>query len=162
MTGGTVSFLNMPATVACRRAISKTGHQYSVFLPPRACEYLKNYLEWRMKTQVHTSRKAYGRGASDDREEVRVPGEKLTPESPLIAAIKNRKTNHITTTNVCDDIKQAIVAAGFSWRPYVLRRYFEVCMMNAEYEKLILRVEGVLDGPRREHRVGVQRQQGVK
>lgn len=140
-TGGTVSFLNIPATVVCRRSISKVGHPYFVFLPPEACQYLKNYLEWRMRPKAHT-RKTYSHG--EERagvlEEVRMPGEKLTPESPLIAGIKSDdRCTHITTGNVCYDIKQAIVAAGFSWRPYVLRRYFEICMMNAEYERLILR-----------------------
>jgi hypothetical protein len=139
-TGGTVSFANVPATVVCRKSISKAGHLYFVFLPTEGCQYLKNYLEWRMKPRAHT-RKTYshGRERVGVLEDVRVPAERLTPESPLIAAIKNRKSSHITTTNVCYDVKQAIVAAGFGWRPYVLRRYFEVCMMNAEYERLILR-----------------------
>jgi hypothetical protein len=138
--GGTVSFLNIPATVTCRRSISKAGHLYFCFLPPEACQYLKNYLEWRMKTKVHT-RKTYshGREKVGVLEEVRLPGETLTPESPLIGAIKNQKSSYISTINVSYDIKQAILTAGFGWRPYVLRRYFEVCMMNAEYEKLILR-----------------------
>ena len=138
--GGTVSFLNVPAMVVCRKSVSKAGHLYFGFLPAEACQYLKNYLEWRMKAKVHT-RKTYshGRERPGVLEEVRTPGERLTPESPLIGAIKNQKSCHISTANVSYDVKQAIIAAGFSWRPYVLRRYFEVCMMNAEYEKLILR-----------------------
>jgi len=135
VTGGTVSFLNIPTTVVCRKSISKVGHLYFAFLPSEACQYLKNYLEWRMRMKVLRKKNSHGKEIG----EVRVPGERLAPESPLIAAIKNQRYSHITTTNVCFDIKQAIIAAGFTWRPYVLRRYFEVCMMNAEYEKLILR-----------------------
>jgi hypothetical protein len=43
-----------------------------------------------------------------------------------------------TSAKVGCDIKQAILAAGFKWRPYVLRRYFRVNMMTAEHERLIL------------------------
>ncbi|MGH9918129.1 MAG: hypothetical protein ACRD6W_04565, partial [Nitrososphaerales archaeon] len=138
---GKVSFLNIPATVNCRKSISKVGHPYFVFLPPEACQYLKNYLEWRMREKVyHRKTWAHGRERFGVLEWVRLPGEKLTPESPLIVGIKNdEQFTHITSGNVSYDVKQAIVAAGFSWRPYVLRRYFEICMMNAEYEKLILR-----------------------
>jgi len=57
--GGTVSFLNTPAQVVCRKAISNAGHTYFVFLPPEACQYLKNYLEWRMRTKVYTRKTCY-------------------------------------------------------------------------------------------------------
>jgi len=140
MVGGTVSYLNTPAQVVCRKAISKAGHTYSVFIPPEASQYLKNYLEWRMRAKVYSRKTwSHGRERVGVLEEVRLPGEKLTPESPLVAAIKNQKMSHISTNKVCVGIKRAIVAAGFTWRPYVLRRYFEICMMNAEYERLILR-----------------------
>lgn len=44
----------------------------------------------------------------------------------------------MTTLKLGEDIKQAILAAGFEWRPYVPRRYFEVNMMAAEHERTIL------------------------
>ena len=132
---GRVTFGATPATVVVSKALSKAGHQYFAFLPEEGCRYLKNYLEWRMRPKDF-----YGPIDGDNKKPkwVRLPGERLGPDSPLIAALKIKGTTHITTTKVRKEMKDAIVRAGFAWRPYVLRRYFEVSMMSAEHDRLIL------------------------
>jgi hypothetical protein len=45
----------------------------------------------------------------------------------------------ITTTNISDKIRDAIRGAGFSWRPYVLRCYFDSQMLLAESKRFIIR-----------------------
>jgi len=134
VVGGRVSFDKVPAMVVVRKSISKVGHQYFGFLPEEGCRYLRNYLEWRMgpKEVRHPYKDGRRTGV------IRVGGERLGPEQPLIAALKIKGPTFVTTTKLCEEVKQAIVAAGFKWRPYVLRRYFEVNMMTAEHERLIL------------------------
>ena len=131
---GKVSFGAIPTMVVVRKPLSKVGHQYFAFLPEEGCRYLENYLEWRMRP------KAVTRPMNDGRrpQVITLPGERLGPNSPLIAALKIKGTTFVTTTKVREEIKQAILTAGFQWRPYVLRRYFEVCMMSAEHDRLIL------------------------
>jgi site-specific recombinase XerD len=115
-----VEFSRIPAMIKVRRAISKTSNPYLSFLPEQGCEYLKQYLEYRMRSLK----------------------EKIKPESPIITAtLKNQKKigSHIRTANVGDAIRNAIRDAGFSWRPYVFRRYFDVRMMQAEADGIIIR-----------------------
>ena len=132
---GKVTFETVPALVVVRKPLSKMGHQYFGFLPEEGCRYLKNYLEWRMRPK-------YVLGPIDGNRKkpkaVRVPGEGLGLEAPLIGALKIKGPTHVTTDKVRKEMKDAIVRAGFSWRPYVLRRYFEVGMMSAEHDGLIL------------------------
>ena len=45
----------------------------------------------------------------------------------------------IRITNISDFIRKAIRDAGFTWRPYVLRRYFDTRLMMAESDGLIIR-----------------------
>jgi hypothetical protein len=134
VVGGRISFGKTPATVVVRRSLSKVGHTYFGFLPEEACRYLGNYLEWR--TRPKEVKHPFGDGRR--MQVVKIPGERLGPESPLIAALKVKGPTFVTTGKICEEIKQAILAAGFTWRPYVLRRYFEVNMMTAEHERLIL------------------------
>jgi hypothetical protein len=111
-----VRFLKVPTTVIVRPTLSKAGHQYFSFYAAEGCEYLKMYLEWRMKAR-----------------------EKLSPESPVITPAHVKIGSHISTTNVSDTLRTPIRDAGFRWRPYVLRRYFDTRMMVAEHEGLIIR-----------------------
>ncbi len=155
---GTVSFEKVPAMVVVRKPLSKVGHQYFAFLPEEGCRYLKNYLEWRLRP------KEVRRPMNDGRrpQVIKLPGEKLEPGSPLIAALKIKGTTNVTTTKIREEIKQAIVTAGFSWRPYVLRRYFEVNMMSARVRQVILsRMEGVLDRTARQHLGCLYGEQGL-
>lgn len=112
-----VEFTQMPATIVVRRSISKAGHQYFTFPCDEGCEYLKKYLGWRLRK-----------------------GEKLTNTSPIITpTFSGLAGKHITSVNTGDLMRKATRVAGFSWRPYVLRRYFDVRMMMAESDGLIIR-----------------------
>ncbi|MEM3760279.1 MAG: site-specific integrase [Candidatus Bathyarchaeia archaeon] len=112
---GEVAFEKVPTMVVVRKELSKAGHQYFTFLGEEGCEYLKDYLESRLKE-----------------------GEKLTPDSPVLTP-KVAPKPFIRSTNIGDMIRAAIRKAGFKWRPYVLRAYFDTQLMLAESKGLVLR-----------------------
>ena len=91
-----------------RKELSKAGHQYLTFLGEEGCEYLKDYLELRLRQE-----------------------ETLTKNSAIVTP-KRRMKQFIRATNIGDIIRNAIRKAGFSWRPYVLRSYFDTMLMLAE------------------------------
>ncbi len=112
-----VEFAKVPTLVIIRRPLSKIRKQYTTFLCEEGCDYLKAYLKSRLELD-----------------------EKLTPESPIFTPSKSVFAgHHIRTTNIGDLIRKAIRAAGFQWRPYVLRRYFDTRLMMAESDGLIIR-----------------------
>jgi len=113
--GETVEFEHIPTIVVVRPELSKGGHQYFTFLSEEGCEYLKDYLEERM-----------------------LGGEDLTADSPIIRP-KVAKKPFIRSVNIGDMIREAIRKAGFNWRPYVLRAYFDTQLMLAESKGLIIR-----------------------
>jgi hypothetical protein len=47
--GNNVTFSNIPTLVIVRKELSKAGHQYFTFLSEEGCEYLKDYMEERMR-----------------------------------------------------------------------------------------------------------------
>jgi len=110
-----VDFGKKPALLIVRKELSKAGHQYLTFLSDEGCEYLKDYLEERIRE-----------------------GEELTPESPLVTPKMTMKP-FIRAVNIGDLIRGAIRTAGFRWRPYVLRSYFDTQLMLAESKGLVLR-----------------------
>ena len=119
----TVEFTKIPTQVIVRHNLSKAGHQYFSFMPDEGSEYVKALLELRMKD-----------------------GEVLSPESPIVTSLKWHKdslkkesVDHITSRKVGSSIKVAIKKAGFDWRPYILRTYFDTRMMLAEHDGLIIR-----------------------
>jgi hypothetical protein len=112
---GEVIFEKVPTMVVVRKELSKAGHQYFTFLGEEGCEYLKDYLESRLKE-----------------------GEKLTPDSPILTP-KVAPKPFIRSTNIGDMIRTAIRKTGFKWRPYVLRAYFDTQLMLAESKGLVLR-----------------------
>jgi hypothetical protein len=113
--GGLVEFEQMPTIVFVKKELSKAGHQYFSFLSEEGCGYLKDYLEMRMRS-----------------------GEKLGRDSPIVTP-KQRMKPFIRSTNVGDVIREGIRKAGYPWRPYVLRSYFDTEMMLAESKGLVLR-----------------------
>jgi hypothetical protein len=119
-TDGTVEFAKMPTMVVVRRTLSKMGRRYITFLPEQGCGYIKQYIEWR----------------------VRVLKEKVGPASPIIT-VNPSNPWHISkftrTTNIGDAIRHVGRAAGFGWRPYILRRFFDTRMMGAEQEGLVIK-----------------------
>jgi integrase len=110
-----VTFLKVPTMVIVRRELSKAGHQYFTFLGQEACDYLRDYLEGRLREE-----------------------EQLTLDSAIITPKQKMKT-FIRTSNVGDAIRVCIRKAGFPWRPYVLRSYFDTQLMLAESKGLVLR-----------------------
>jgi hypothetical protein len=117
---GEVGFKKFPAMISVRKTLSKSRHRYFTFLPEQGCGYLKGYLEWRVRR-----------------------GEDLSPgDKPVITAgpfNQPRVGAHISTPKVGKLIRKAIRDAGFLWRPYVLRRYFDTRMMLVENEGEMLR-----------------------
>ncbi|MEM3504332.1 MAG: site-specific integrase [Nitrososphaeria archaeon] len=112
---GRVVFDKVPTMVVVRKELSKARHQYFTFLSEEGCEYLRDYLEERIRK-----------------------GEKLTPESAIITP-KVKMKEFIRAINVGDIIRAAIRKAGFPWRPYVLRSYFDTQLMLAESKGIVLR-----------------------
>jgi len=112
---GVVAFAQVPAIVIVRRELSKAGHQYFSFLSEEGCGYLKDYLELRIRN-----------------------GETITLDSAIVTP-KQRMKPFIRATNIGDAIRESLRKAGFSWRPYVLRSYFDTQLMLAESKGLVLR-----------------------
>jgi len=110
-----IEFKKVPTMVSVRKDLSKARHQYFTFLSEEGCEYLKDYLDERIRQ-----------------------GEKITSDSPIITP-KRKGKPFIRSVNVGDAIRGAIRKAGFRWRPYVLRSYFDTQLMLAESKGLILR-----------------------
>jgi hypothetical protein len=108
---GKVSFEKIPTMIIVRAPLSKARHKYFTFLSSEGCEYLQEYLEERMRE-----------------------GEKLTPESPLIAHDRTDATakTFLVTRNVSKIIRHAMRTAGVYKRPYVLRAYAETQLIIAE------------------------------
>lgn len=119
-----LEFKSMPAQVIIRRELSKVRHQYFTYINEKGAGYLVSYLR--------------GRGAA---------GERLTAASPVVKADEYHKradaksrgrvgsiTSFICTSNVTAEVKRAIVRAGFKWRPYVLRSYFDSALLTAELQ----------------------------
>jgi hypothetical protein len=113
--GGEVNFEVIPAKVIVRPNLSKARHQYFTFLTEEACGYLKDYLEERARN-----------------------GEKLTPDSAIVRP-KVAEKPFIRTVNIGDLMRVPIRKAGYPWRPYVLRSYFDTQLMLAESKGLVMR-----------------------
>jgi hypothetical protein len=106
-----IEFPRIPTVLLVRKGLSKARHQYFAFVPKQTATYIKEYLEKRIKK-----------------------GEDLDKDSPLIWFDEHGKSRNefLRTTLVTRDVKEAIVKAGFSWRPYVLRAYCDTNMIIAE------------------------------
>jgi len=129
---GTVTFTKIPTTFIVRDSLSKMGNEYCGFISKESCDYLKDYLEERMKTQ-----KVFN--AETKRREWR-PGEQLTPDTPVFPGTKTPFVGkHIQTISVRAAIRRPIRGAGYRWRPYVFRRFYTTSLMFAEYERLVLK-----------------------
>ena len=110
ITNKKVSFTNIPARIMVREELSKSSKPYFTFLGPEGCSYLTAYLEERLNSS-----------------------EILTKDSPVIVASKAALRNRfIRTINISDIIRGPIRGAGFQWRPYVLRGFFDTNLLMAE------------------------------
>jgi integrase len=115
INGTEAVFKKIPTIIVVRPCLSKTRLQYFSFLSDEACSYLKNYLEERLRDE-----------------------EVFTDDSPIIKP-KFAQKPFIRTVNIGDLIRLGIRTAGFSWRPYVLRCYFDTMLMLAESKGLVVR-----------------------
>jgi len=106
-----IEFTKIPTMLIVRKSLSKARHQYFTFVPEQTITYIKDYLAKRVDQ-----------------------GEKLGKDTPLLGFDPRglKKNNFLRTTLVTRDIKEAILKAGFNWRPYVLRAYFDTNMIIAE------------------------------
>jgi hypothetical protein len=112
---GKVEAETLPMKVNVRRSISKGRNNYFTFLSSEGFNYLKEYLEGRLRN-----------------------GEVLGPDSPVIGHESVRYSNSfLRTTKIGYGIKVCIKAAGFSWRPYILRAYCDTQFDIAESRGLI-------------------------
>jgi hypothetical protein len=118
-----LTFRNIPAQLIVRRELSKVRHQYFSFLNEKASEYLLTYLQERKRN-----------------------GEKIGLQSPVIRADEGQKIAYlrsrgknpenffICTANVESEVRRAIRRAGYHWRPYVLRSFFDSHLLTAELQ----------------------------
>ena len=111
-----IDFNKIPTLVTVRPELSKTKKQYFTFLGAEGCNYLKEYLESRLRV-----------------------GEKLNSKSPVITAKVSRIRPFVSTGNIGDQVRKAIRLSGMDQRPYVLRSYFDTQLMMAESKGLIMR-----------------------
>ncbi len=111
-----IEFTKVPTILVVRKSLSKVRRKYLTFVPEEALTYITEYLEERVRN-----------------------GEKLSKRTPLLGFDPRggRKNRFLRTTLVTRDIKEAIRKAGFEWRPYVLRAYFDTNMIIAESKGLI-------------------------
>ncbi len=65
-------------------------------------------------------------------------GEILSADSPIVTA-DGGDGRFISAKNVSKVVRQALRKAGFAWRPYVLRTFFDTEMMLAESKGRMLR-----------------------
>ncbi len=108
INGENIEFEKMPLRIVVKNNLSKAGHEYFSFIGKEGADYIKAYLEERIRK-----------------------GEKLTKDSPLVIP-RNQQIHFITTINIGDQIREAIRKAGFHWRPYDLRHYFATQTLEAE------------------------------
>jgi len=117
--GKEIVFNKIPTMVVVRPELSKAKHRYLTFIGPEGCQHLKAYLERRLAA-----------------------GENLGPASPIIAFktgygetgyrdVSSRANNHITTKTLTKEIRDSM-RPKYSWRPYVLRSYFDTQLLIAE------------------------------
>lgn len=118
-----VEFLKIPAKIVCRPNLSKAGHQYFSFMPSQGCNYLQELLEQRLRN-----------------------GESLKPDSFIVTSLKyagksrsDYRGGAVSTAKISASIRKAIRRAGLDIRPYILRSYFDMRLMAAEADGLILR-----------------------
>jgi integrase len=96
-----ITFKQIPTRAIVRDDRSKTGRAYEGFVCEEGCRRIENYLIKRMKS-----------------------GEQLSPRSAVIAD-DFEHGGTITTKSICKLVRKAFRHAGFQWRPYILRRWYD-------------------------------------
>ena len=114
--GQTAVCLRSPCMIVVRRTLSKARHQYYTFLTESGTRKLLAYLNERIAL-----------------------GEKLEPDSAVIGPDTSYKVyrgnntgkKFLPTRKISDDIRNTF-RPRFTWRPYVLRAYFDTQLLMAE------------------------------
>jgi hypothetical protein len=116
IVNGVARFLQRPARITVRRILSKARHQYFTFLTYGGTERVLAYLNERM-----------------------AKGEMLNSESAVIAPNRDYKYgrqgkegNKFLLTVRISNIVRNTFRPRFTWRPYVLRAYFDTQLLLAE------------------------------
>jgi hypothetical protein len=105
-----ISFSSLPARVIVRPELSKTSRPYFSWIGTEGAGYIGAYLEERIQR-----------------------GERLTPQSAIFSTRPAAaKTRFIKSSRVSMFMRQAIDRAGFDFRPYNLRCYFDTQALLAE------------------------------
>jgi hypothetical protein len=114
-----VMFETIPTMVVVRPELSKAKHRYFTFLGPEGCQHLQAYLEKRIAegetlnsgSPVISFKSGYGQTGYDDE--------------------SHRSNRHVTTKTLTKEIRDAM-RPRYTWRPYVLRAYFDTQLLIAE------------------------------
>ena len=111
ITDGGLKVSKLPTMLVIRRGLSKARHQYFTFVPEQTLTYINEHLAERVEN-----------------------GEEFNSQTPLLGFDPRgiKKNRFLRTNLVTRDIREAIRRAGYSWRPYVLRAYFDTNMIIAE------------------------------
>jgi hypothetical protein len=112
---GLAVFTRTPPRIIVRRTLSKAKHEYFTFMTDLGGKRLLAYLNQRI-----------------------MDGGSLGPESPVIAPSrlsryrgKNKNRKFIRTLVITRDVRVAM-RPRFTWRPYVLRAFFDTQLLIAE------------------------------
>ncbi len=113
---GIARFQVIPPKVIVRKSLSKAGHSYFTFITETGAEKILAYLNERLAS-----------------------GETLTAESPVIALSSRLVTyrgkhqgKKFMTTSVIEQQVRKSMRPRFTWRPYVLRAFFDTQLLIAE------------------------------
>ena len=106
--GRSAAFSQVPSLIRVRPELSKNSHGYLSWASTELCQYIEAYLTERIAR-----------------------GERIGPETDLVHPDREKK-RFLTAINVGDVMRGSIRRAGFGWRPYVLRAYFDTQMLLAE------------------------------
>ena len=111
-----VEFPKPPCIVNVRANLSKARHKYFTMVGSEGLVYIQDYLRRRVEA-----------------------GEFLSEASPLLGFDPRgpRTNGFLRTMLVTRDIKEAMLKAGFEWRPYVLRSYADTQLTLAESKGMI-------------------------
>lgn len=105
-----ITFEKIPTMITVRLTLNKARKPFFTFLGDEGTFYLKQWLEERMNK-----------------------GEILTARTPIFSP------RFVTTGTIRKDMRYALHSAGFQWRPYVLRSYFDTQLLLAESKGLVAR-----------------------
>ena len=116
-------FTSIPARVRVRDNISKAGHEYFSFLNERMCTYVIHFLKYR---------RSLGEKLKKDSPLIKATGHKTASNLPVTVRPEVAASPFIETRTISEELRKCIRKAGYSFRPYALRQYFDSQLMLAE------------------------------